>query len=208
MTRPMFKRTGAVVSAAGVAVLIAACGSSSSKPSTTSAAAPASSSAPASPAAPASSSAPASALTISTAKSANGTYLVGASGRALYLWVADTGGKSNCAGACASAWPPVTTSGKPNVAGGLNAAGFSTTTRSDGSKQVTYHGHPLYYFSGDQGAAMTNGQGSDAFGAKWWLVSPAGSAITSAGSAGSSGAGSSGAGSYSSTSSSSGGGYP
>jgi hypothetical protein len=53
-------------------------------------------------------------------------------------------------------------------------------TRSDGGKQVTYDGHPLYYFSGDSGPGQANGQGSDGFGAKWWLVSPAGAGVTAA----------------------------
>ena len=54
------------------------------------------------------------------------------------------------------------------------ASDLGTITRSDGTKQVTYDGHPLYYFAGDSGAGMASGQGSDGFGAKWWLVSPAG----------------------------------
>jgi Secreted repeat of unknown function len=63
---------------------------------------------------------------------------------------------------------------------GLRAAGG---TRSDGSKQATYDGHPLYYFAGDSGPGQTSGQGSDSFGAKWWLVAPTGAAITGAGTA-------------------------
>jgi hypothetical protein len=58
-------------------------------------------------------------------------------------------------------------------------------TRSDGTKQVTYDGHALYYYSGDTAAGQTNGQGIDGFGAKWWLVAPAGTAITTAAGAGS-----------------------
>jgi hypothetical protein len=73
--------------------------------------------------------------------------------------------------------------------GDAKASDLGTITRSDGTKQVTYDGHPLYYFSGDSAAGQVNGQGSDGFGAKWWLVSPAGTQITSADSASSPGSG-------------------
>ena len=62
--------------------------------------------------------------------------------------------------------------------GGAKASDIGTITRSDGTKQVTYDGHPLYYFSGDSGPGTATGQGSDGFGAKWWLVSPTGSDVT------------------------------
>jgi predicted lipoprotein with Yx(FWY)xxD motif len=129
---------------------------------------------------------------VKTASGANGTYLVGPSGRALYLWVADSGGKSNCSSACASAWPPLTTTGTPTASGGAQASDLGTISRSDGTKQVTYMGHPLYYFVGDPSAGSTTGQGNNGFGAKWWLVAPSGAAITSAGSGSSSSSSSSG----------------
>ena len=87
---------------------------------------------------------------------------------------------SACSGGCASAWPPVTPTGTLTAAGGVNKADLATFTRSDGTKQVAYDGHPLYYFEGDSAAGQVTGQGSDAFGAKWWLVDPAGTAITAA----------------------------
>ncbi|HUN38126.1 MAG TPA: hypothetical protein VMU95_39550 [Trebonia sp.] len=80
----------------------------------------------------------------------------------------------------------------------MTSSDLSTITRSDGTKQVTYDGHPLYYFAGDSSAGQANGQGSDSFGAKWWLVSPAGADVTAtvtSFTAGSSGSGSSGSGS-------------
>lgn len=132
---------------------------------------------------------------VKTAKGSGGTYLTGPDGRALYLWVADTGDKSVCSGACAKAWPPLLTKGTPATGSGVTASNLGTTTRSDGTEQVTYKGHPLYYFIADRSAGNTKGQGSDSFGAKWWLVAPSGSAITSSGS------------STSSSSSSSNGGY-
>jgi hypothetical protein len=96
----------------------------------------------------------------------------------VYLWVKDTGDMSACSGACAGAWPPVTTTGTATAAGGAKASDLGTITRSDGTKQVTYDGHPLYYFAGDSGPGTATGQGSDSFGAKWWLVAPTGSDVT------------------------------
>lgn len=167
-------RAGGAAAALGVALLVAACGGSSGSSSTASASAPK----PAT-----SSSAAATGIAVSTAKGPDGTYLTGPSGRALYLWVADSMGKSNCSGACASAWPPLSAKSSPIASGGVNAADLGTITRADGSKQVTYDGHPLYYFAGDSGPGMITGQGNDDFGAKWWLVAPSGTAITASSSA-------------------------
>jgi hypothetical protein len=72
----------------------------------------------------------------------------------------------------------VPATGQLTAAGGAKASDLGTITRSDGTKQVTYDGHALYYFAGDSAAGQTNGQGSDSFGAKWWLVAPTGSKIT------------------------------
>ena len=118
------------------------------------------------------------ATVIKTASSSGDTFLTDGSGRAVYLWVKDTGGMSACTGACAGAWPPVTTTGAATASGSAKSSDLGTITRSDGSKQVTYDGHPLYYFSGDTGPGTATGQGSDGFGAKWWLVAPAGSDVT------------------------------
>ena len=107
-----------------------------------------------------------------------GTVLTDGTGRAVYLWVADTGDTSTCSGACAGAWPPVTASGTVTASGSAKASDLGTITRSDGTKQVTYDGHPLYYFAGDSGPGTATGQGSDSFGAKWWLVAPSGSDVT------------------------------
>jgi predicted lipoprotein with Yx(FWY)xxD motif len=193
MTLPRTLRLRAALTAGllGVALVVAACGSSSSSSSTPTASA--------SNAAASATNAPVSGIKISTAKGSGGVYLAGASGRALYLWVADTGGMSSCSGACAKVWPPLLAKTTPAVAGGVNASDIGTITRSNGTKQVTYKGHPLYYFEGDRSAGSTTGQGSDSFGAKWWLVAPSGSAIISHGSAQT-------VGSSSSSSSSSGGG--
>jgi predicted lipoprotein with Yx(FWY)xxD motif len=162
----------------GTALLAAACGSStSSSTAGTSTGAAAGSS---------SSSSTGTAMVISTKTGSAGTYLTDGSGRAVYLWVKDPSGKSVCDGACAGAWPPVTTTGTPTVSGSAVAADLGTLTRSDGTKQVTYDGHALYYFAGDSSAGMTAGQGLDGFGAKWWLVNPAGASLTAASGSGSS----------------------
>jgi predicted lipoprotein with Yx(FWY)xxD motif len=71
-------------------------------------------------------------------------------------------------------------SGKPTAAGGARGGLLATTTRSGDVKQVTYNGHPLYYYSGDQKAGDTNGQGLDQFGAKWYVLDASGNRVTSA----------------------------
>jgi len=117
---------------------------------------------------------------ITTVSSSAGTFLATSSGHAVYLWTKDGNGMSACSGACAGTWPPVTTTGTVTASGGAKSSDLSTITRSDGTKQVTYDGHPLYFFSGDSGPGMASGQGNDGFGAKWWLVSPSGSDVTAA----------------------------
>lgn len=161
-----------IPSAVGAALALAACGSSSSPPTSSAAAASA-------PAQSGSSSA-GTGLTLSTAHGSAGMYLTGASGRAVYLWVADHGGKSSCSGTCAQYWPPVTAGSVPHAEGGVSAADLSLISRPGGGKQVAYHGHPLYYYVGDTQSGSTAGEGNDGFGAKWWLVAPAGRAITTA----------------------------
>jgi predicted lipoprotein with Yx(FWY)xxD motif len=89
---------------------------------------------------------------------------------------------SNCSGACAQAWPPVTTKSTPIAVPVAITSHLGTIRRANATKQVTYDHHPLYYFAGDPGKGTTKGQGSDTFGAKWWLVAPAGTAVTSSGS--------------------------
>src|SRR5262245_32708292 len=107
-----------------------------------------------------------------------GTYLTDGQGRSLYLFVADTGGTPTCNGACAAQWPPLLTTGTTQAATGVTASMLGTVDRSGGAKQVTYNKHPLYLFIEDTAAGDVNGQGVNAFGALWWLVSPAGNAIT------------------------------
>ena len=120
--------------------------------------------------------------TLKAASSADGQILVDGSGRALYLFQADTGTTSACNGACAVAWPPDHGTGTP-VTSGLTASMVGTTTRADKSTQITYGGHPLYYFVKDTKAGDLKGQGVTAFGGAWYLVAPDGSAVTGTGTA-------------------------
>jgi predicted lipoprotein with Yx(FWY)xxD motif len=107
-----------------------------------------------------------------------GTILVDSQGRTVYLFEKDSGTKSSCFGGCASAWPPIRASGKPTVGSGLDASMVGITPRSDGQAQVTYNGHPLYLFAGDQSAGETNGQGLTEFGGSWFALSTDGNPVT------------------------------
>lgn len=116
--------------------------------------------------------------TIAVKSSSLGQILVDGKGMTLYLFEKDTGTTSMCTGSCAQFWPPVTTKGAAKAGSGIMASKLGTTMRSDGTTQVTYNGHPLYYYAGDQKAGDVNGQGQNAFGALWYVLSPAGNAIT------------------------------
>jgi predicted lipoprotein with Yx(FWY)xxD motif len=117
------------------------------------------------------------AATVALANSDLGKILVDGKGRTLYRFEADKGTTSTCDGACASAWPPLTTEGKPIAASGVSAAKLGTTERSDGTTEVTYNGHPLYTYAGDSTPGQTTGQGSNGFGAEWYVLSAAGNGI-------------------------------
>jgi predicted lipoprotein with Yx(FWY)xxD motif len=119
----------------------------------------------------------ASRATVKTRHGKLGTFLVAGNGRTLYLFEKDKTSKSTCSGQCAQFWPPLLTSGKPKAAGKARASLFGTTRRSDGKLQVTYKGHPLYTFSQDTKPGDTNGEGYNAFGAKWYVLAPSGKKI-------------------------------
>jgi predicted lipoprotein with Yx(FWY)xxD motif len=110
-------------------------------------------------------------------KTALGVVLVDSRGHSLYLFQKDRGGKSACYGGCAAFWPPLLTSGKPVAGSGVKAVLLGTVKRSDGKLQVTYAGHPLYGFALDRKAGQTNGEGSNDFGAKWYVLAPSGKKI-------------------------------
>lgn len=118
--------------------------------------------------------------TVSLRKTALGMILVSSKGRTVYLFERDRGGASACAGACATYWPPVTSTGKPTAGSGVKAALLGRAKRSDGRMQVTYNRHPLYTFALDKAAGQVKGEGNLAFGAKWYGVSAKGVAVKSA----------------------------
>jgi predicted lipoprotein with Yx(FWY)xxD motif len=106
-----------------------------------------------------------------------GSYLADAKGRALYLFEADKGSSSTCYSACASLWPPITSSTAVTAGSGVQHSLLGSTTRKDGTREITYHGHPLYYYAADTKPGLTTGQGLNQFGAKWYLVAPNGNKI-------------------------------
>jgi predicted lipoprotein with Yx(FWY)xxD motif len=161
----MRKRTWLVLTAAAVVLALAAAGcgggyGSGGSSSTSSASAGSSSKA-----------------TVSAQKTSLGTILVGANGKTLYLFEKDTGPKSTCFGGCAQGWPPLAASGSVTAGNGVDASKLGTVSRGGGTKQVTYAGHPLYFFVNDKAAGDTNGQAVNAFGAEWYVLSPSGTKI-------------------------------
>ena len=172
MTRPI----GLAALAVAGALALAACGGSSTSSSSGAAAAPGYGGGTAG-----ASNGSTAASVVSTKTSSLGTFLVDGQGRTLYLWDADHGPRSTCTAACAQAWPPLTTTGAPKASGAVKSSLLGTATRADGSREVTYAGHPLYRFSGDSRPGQTNGEGLKAFGAEWYVLSPAGKKVEKAG---------------------------
>jgi predicted lipoprotein with Yx(FWY)xxD motif len=152
--------------AAAAALLIAGCGGGGSNNSSTST--------------PAKS--PSGTALVNSANTASlGDIVVGPNGKTLYLFRSDTSSKSTCSGACAAEWPPLTTNNGLTSSGGVSKSALKTVRRSDGKMQVTFNGHPLYYFAGDSVPGQTNGQGLDTYGALWYALSPSGKEITTGG---------------------------
>jgi predicted lipoprotein with Yx(FWY)xxD motif len=116
--------------------------------------------------------------TVQVRRTGLGKILVDSRGRTLYLFKKDTRGMSRCSGSCAVNWPPLLATGRPLAGSGIKASKLGTTRRSEGKTQVVYNGHPLYRFIGDARPGNTNGQGLSAFGARWFVVSPAGNQIS------------------------------
>jgi predicted lipoprotein with Yx(FWY)xxD motif len=116
--------------------------------------------------------------TVNVRRTGLGRILVDSRGRTLYLFRKDSRGKSRCSGACATFWPPLLANGKPTVGRGARASKVGTIRRSGGKRQVTYNGHPLYRFVMDRKPGNTTGEGVSAFGARWFVVSPAGKQVS------------------------------
>ncbi len=117
---------------------------------------------------------------VSLRKTTLGLILVNSRGHTLYLFAKDRNGKSACTGSCAKFWPPLLSQGKPSAGSGVKPSLLGTTSRSNGSRQVTYNKHPLYTYVLDKRAGQTKGEGISAFGARWYAVSARGRAVVKA----------------------------
>jgi predicted lipoprotein with Yx(FWY)xxD motif len=93
----------------------------------------------------------------------------------VYLFEGDTASTSACSAECAAVWPPLT--GAATAGSGAMAADLGTITRSDGTKQVTYKGHPLYFYAKDGDKGDAYGQGLKSFGADWYVLAPSGKKV-------------------------------
>jgi predicted lipoprotein with Yx(FWY)xxD motif len=110
----------------------------------------------------------------------DGRYLVDSQGHSVYLFEKDEDGESYCSGACAAVWPPLETSTAPRGGAGVQDAERGTIERPDGDMQVTYHGHPLYYYAADASTPdNTKGEDIEQFGAGWYLVGAHGQPVES-----------------------------
>jgi predicted lipoprotein with Yx(FWY)xxD motif len=115
--------------------------------------------------------------TVKVMKTEYGNVLVDRRGRALYLFTRDRTPQSQCYRECAVRWPPFLTAGLPAAGSGAQANLLGTTRRRDGSTQVTYHGHPLYYYIGDHLPGQVLCQNVEEFGGTWYVVTRRGSAV-------------------------------
>jgi predicted lipoprotein with Yx(FWY)xxD motif len=171
-------KLGLNVAIAGAALLIAACGGYGTSAYGGSASTPSDARYPGVASSPSGAPVPpAASATVGLRSTSLGPIVVDSKGRTLYLFEADRGGMSSCYGDCASVWPPLLASGTPVAGSGLNQGLLSTTTRKDGSVEVVYNGHPLYYFVSDRVAGDTTGQAITSFGADWYVLSAAGSKV-------------------------------
>jgi predicted lipoprotein with Yx(FWY)xxD motif len=124
------------------------------------------------------SSAPAASPALAVRSTSLGTILTDGRGFTLYEFGADQGTTSACTGACATAWPPATVTGSTPQAGtGVTQSLVGESTRSDGSTQLTYAGHPVYLFSKDTAPGNTSGQGLTAFGGSWHALTATGQEV-------------------------------
>jgi predicted lipoprotein with Yx(FWY)xxD motif len=112
-------------------------------------------------------------IALTTGDSDYGGMLFDLPGQAIYLFEKETTGRPDCYGECATAWPPVLTSGIPQAAGDVRTDLLGTVTRDDGSTQVTYAGHPLYYYA-HEGPGEVLCHDVVEYGGRWLVVTPAG----------------------------------
>ncbi len=111
--------------------------------------------------------------TITTAASDYGQVLWGQDRQVVYIWEKEPSSTAECYGDCAEAWPPVLTKGDPVAAGEIDAGLLGTTERRDGSTQITYNGHPLYYYA-HEGPGEVKCHNVATHGGRWWVITPAG----------------------------------
>jgi predicted lipoprotein with Yx(FWY)xxD motif len=163
------------IGAAAGALLIAGCGGDDDD----SGAAGAAATNPTTTAASASAEQTAKGTTIKLSSSDYGEVLFDADDQAIYLFDKEQGSKSECYGECAAAWPPVLTKGEPQAGKGVKASLLGTTERKDGTAQVTYNGHPLYYYA-HEGPGQVLCQNVDEFGGLWLVVTADGEAVRGA----------------------------
>lgn len=112
-------------------------------------------------------------ITITTAASDFGQVLFDSTGQAIYLFEKETSTTPDCYEECAAAWPPVLTAGPPVATNNANADLLGTTSRTDGSTQVTYAGHPLYYYA-HEGKDEVTCHNVTEFGGRWLVITPTG----------------------------------
>lgn len=110
---------------------------------------------------------------VTTGDSEFGTMLFGADGQAIYIWEVEESATPECYDDCAEAWPPVLTEGKAVAAGDVDPALLGTARRRDGTLQVTYNGHPLYYYA-HEGPGEVKCHDVATHGGLWWVVQPDG----------------------------------
>src|SRR5213592_3386712 len=155
-----------VAGLAAIALTVSACASSASSSSGTAANTPAAGG-------NSSSAAAAGGGNTVTEKTIGGQQvLVDSKGMTLYWFAIDTPSKSNCSGSCLTYWPPVK---GPLTAGSGVTGTLGTITRSDGTTQATYDGHPLYTYVGDKSPGQATGNGKNLSGGVWWEMTVSGS---------------------------------
>lgn len=168
--------------AAGAAMLAAACGSAGTTGSlyggsgSSTGSAGAGTSSGGNPYRPAAQPA-AAALAVKVTMSGLGSILTDGQGRTLYLFSRDSDGAASCSGGCTSVWPPVTSSTAVQAGSGASASLLGTTS-GGGQMQITYNGHPLYYYVGDIKPGDSNGEQLNQFGGLWYAVSPSGMQVS------------------------------
>jgi predicted lipoprotein with Yx(FWY)xxD motif len=176
--------TGLIAILGATALLAAGCGSSKSSSNTSAASAyptegekSTSTAAATTPAATTPASGSGVAVTVKHASKLGTILAVGSKKMTVYMFEGDKGAASSCSGACASVWPPVTSTGAATAAGAAHTADLGTITRADGTTQVTYKGHPLYFFAKDKDSGDAYGQGVKGFGSDWYVIAPSGSKV-------------------------------